>query len=216
MWRSLVLLLALGFTLSACTDPAPAGFNSTDISGAEIGSSLAAFKDHRGRATTLADYKGKAVVVFFGYTSCPDVCPTTLARLAEAMKKLGAKAERVQVLMVTVDPERDTQEKLATYMTAFNPFFLGLRGDLPATEAAAKAFKVFVKAETPKAAAHAHGDAHSGGNETVQEKAAAPTLIDHSTGAYVYDPEGRIRLYVRDDASTDATVSDLERLLVES
>lgn len=213
MWRLLVLLLAFGFTLSACTDPPPAGFRSTDISGAEIGNSLAAFQDHQGRAITLADFKGKAVVLFFGYTSCPDVCPTTLARLGETMKQLSAEAERVQVLMVTVDPERDTQERLAAYMSAFNPSFLGLRGDQLATEAAAKAFKVFVKAEAPKAAAHAHDVAHADGHENPQEKAAAPVLIDHSTGAYVFDPTGRIRLYVRDDASTEATVSDLKLLL---
>jgi len=203
MWRVLVLCLCSG--MFACSEPAPVEFRNTNISGVEIGSSLAAFKDHSGRAITLDEFKGKAVVVFFGYTSCPDVCPTTLARLAETMKRLGTEAERVQVLMVTVDPEHDMPEKLAAYMTAFNPSFLGLYGDLPATEAAARAFKVFVRAEPPAGHEHVHANAN--------EAAAKPIQIDHSTGSYVFDPAGKIRLYVRDEASTDAIVSDLQGLL---
>ena len=202
MWRVLLLCMCSG--LFACSEPAPVEFRNTNIGGVEIGGSLAAFKDHSGHAITLNEFKGKAVVVFFGYTSCPDVCPTTLARLAEAMKILGTDAERVQVLMLTVDPEHDTPEKLAAYMTAFNPSFLGLYGDQAATEAAAKAFRVFVRAETPTGHEHAHAE---------QEEKAAPVRIDHSTGSYVFDPAGKIRLYVRDDASVDAMVSDLKGLL---
>src|ERR1035437_2544083 len=97
MWRALVLTLCFG--LFACTNPVPAGFYNTDIGGSEFGKSLVGFKDHRGRATTLADYQGKAVILFFGYTSCPDACPTTLARLAVVMKQLGSEAKRVQVLI---------------------------------------------------------------------------------------------------------------------
>jgi len=203
MWRVLVLCLCSG--LLSCSEPPPVEFRNTNIGGVEIGSSLAAFKDHSGRAITLDEFEGKAVIVFFGYTSCPDVCPTTLARLAETMKRLGAEAERVQVLMVTVDPEYDTPEKLAAYMTAFNPSFLGLYGDQTATEAAAKAFKVFVRAETPTGHEHVHANA--------TEEAVTPPRIDHSTGSYVFDPAGKIRLYVRDDASVEAMVNDLKRLL---
>ena len=203
MWRILVLALCLG--LCACSGPAPVGFRNTDISGSEIGDSLAAFKDQYGRATSLADFKGKAVVVFFGYTTCPDVCPTTLARLAEAMKRLGTEAEHVQVLMVTVDPEHDTPKKLGDYMAAFDPTFIGLIGDRPTTEAAAKAFKVFVATESAVTHEHGHEDSH--------QQSAAPAQIDHSAASYVFDPTGRIRLYVKDDASSDAITSDLKRLL---
>jgi len=133
------------------------------------------------------------VVIFFGYTSCPDVCPTTLARFAEVMKQLGSDAGRVQVLFVTIDPERDTPEMLAAYVPWFNSSFIGLYGDKASTEAAAREFKVFF--------------ARSKGSEGMGY------VIDHSAGAYVFDPAGRIRLYVKDDASVETIVSDLKRLL---
>ena len=202
MWRALVLILFLG--LAACTKPAPATFRNTDITGAEFGRSLAGLKDHHGKPGTLADYQGKAVLVFFGYTSCPDVCPTTLARLAEVMKALGGDADRVQVLLVTVDPERDTPEKLGAYVTAFSPVFLGMSGDLPATEAVAKEFKVFFARS--KAGAVASREHH-------HEHAADSYSIDHSTGIYVFDPAGKVRLYVKDDAPVDTITSDLRLLL---
>jgi len=202
MWRVLVLSLCLG--LVACSEPAPVGFRNTDISGGVFGDSLTGFRDQHGRTTTLADFKGKTVVLFFGYTSCPDVCPTILARLSTVMKKLGPDAERVQVLMVTVDPEHDTPEKLAAYMTAFNPSFIGLYNDHPATEAAARAFKVFYSPAPANSAMHAAHD---------HAQASAPVQIDHSAGSYVFDAHGNIRLYVRDDAPVDAIVSDLKWLL---
>ena len=202
MWKLLALLLWLG--LSACSKPPPSAFLATDISGAEYGRSLAGLKDHRGKPGALADFQGQAVLVFFGYTSCPDVCPTTLARLAEVMKKLGDDADRVQVILVTVDPERDKPDRLAAYVSAFNPSFLGLSGDLPATEAVAREFKAFFSRNKASASS---GHAHH------HEAAADAYTVDHSTGSYVFDPAGRVRLYVKDDAPVDTIVSDPKRLL---
>lgn len=202
MWRVFVLMFFLG--LAGCTKPAPATFRNTDITGAEFGRSLAGLKDHRGKPGTLADFQGKAVLVFFGYTACPDVCPTTLARLAEVMKALGGDADRVQVLLVTVDPERDTPETLAAYVTAFNPSFLGMSGDMPATEAVAREFKVFfARSKAGAGASHEHHHEH----------AEDSYAVDHSTGTYVFDPAGKVRLYVKDDAPVDAITSDLKLLL---
>lgn len=187
-----VFLLIFFFGLAGCSERTAPAFRNTEISGAEFGRSLA-LKNHHGKPTSLADFKGKAVVIFFGYTSCPDVCPTTLARFAEVMKQLGGDAGRVQVLFVTIDPERDTPEKLAAYVPWFNSSFIGIYGDKAGTEAAAREFKVFFT--------------RSKGSEGMGY------VIDHSAGAYVFDPAGRIRLYVKDDASVEAIVSDLKRLL---
>lgn len=187
-------LVSLAFcaALSGCGNPAPEPFHSTDITGADFGKTLA-LTDHHGKARTLADFRGKAVVLFFGYTSCPDICPTTLARFAEVVKALGPDGERVQVLFVTVDPERDTEQKLAAYVPWFNPGFLGLRGDQAATAAAAKEFKIYYAKKTLE-----------GGMGYV---------IDHSAGSYIFDPEGHLRLYVKDDVANADLVADIKRLL---
>jgi protein SCO1 len=169
-----------------------AKFRSTDITGVDYGRELA-LTDHTGRPRTLEDFRGKAVVLFFGFTHCPDVCPTTLADTAQALKTLGPQAERVQVLMVTVDPERDTPELLAKYVTSFDPRFLGLRGDLAATQRAAKEFKIYF--EKRKA-----GDTYS---------------VDHSAQSYVLDPQGRLRLLVRQDRIAEDLPPDLRTLLKE-
>lgn len=198
MWRFFVLILFLG--LAGCTQPIPAEFSNTDITGAKFGPSLAGLKSHNGKPGTLADFRGKAVILFFGYTSCPDVCPTTLTRFSALMKQLGQDADRVQVLLVTVDPERDTPAILGAYVTAFNPLFIGLSGDLPATEAVAKEFKVFF-ARSKGGGGHHHGNA------------ADSYMVDHSTGSYVFDPAGKVRLYVKDDAPVDAIADDLKLLL---
>src|SRR5436309_1738954 len=144
---SAVILLAVLFSLSACSDkqnadgtqltlsPANTAFKNTDVTGLDYAKDFA-LTDHTGKLRTLADFKGKAVVVFFGYTQCPDVCPTTLSDLAAATRQLGEAANRVQVLFVTVDPERDTPALLRSYVPAFNPTFLGLYGDAAATAAA--------------------------------------------------------------------------------
>ena len=187
-WSTIICSLAL---LAGC-DSGPK-FKSTDITGADYGKSLE-LTDHTGRARKLEDFRGKAVVLFFGFTHCPDVCPTTLAELSAAMKSLGKDAERVQVLFVTVDPERDTGEVLAQYVTAFDPRFLGLYGNAAATQRVAKDFKIyFEKRKT--------GDSYS---------------IDHSGQTYVIDPRGRLRLFVRHDRIASDLPDDLRVLLEES
>ena len=188
-WRSSFILLAA--LASACSPEAPK-FRSTDVTGAEFGKELA-LTDHNGKPRTLADFRGKAVVVFFGYTHCPDVCPTTLADMAGVLKSLGAEAERVQVLFVTVDPERDTPEVLKQYVPAFDPRFLGLYGDLPATQRAAKEFKVFY--------------------ELQPAKAPGAYTVDHSAQSFVFDPQGRLRLFVRPDRIAADLAADLKTLL---
>ena len=174
--------------LAGCGSGTP--FKSTDITGADYGRSLDLI-DHNGRPRHLEDFRGKAVVVFFGFTHCPDVCPTTLADVAGVVKKLGADAERVQVLFVTVDPERDTREALAQYVTAFDPRFLGLYGDAAQTQRAAKEFKIYYEKRKS-------GDSYS---------------LDHSSQTYVIDPHGRLRLLVRPDRIAQDLPDDLRTLL---
>lgn len=188
------LLVFLCALLWACGRPVPPSFQSTDITGADFGRQLA-LTDHAGKPRTLPDFRGKLVVLFFGYTSCPDVCPTTLARFAEVVKGLGTEGEQVQVLFVTVDPARDTQQKLAAYVPWFHPTFIGLYGDAAATEAAAREFKIFYAKK-----------ALEGG---------AGYVIDHSAGAYVFDRQGRLRLYVKDEVPNAGLVADLRVLLAE-
>lgn len=190
MDRRCFLMLPVAL-LPACSRGS-AAFRNTDLTGAGFGRQLT-LTDHHGQQRTLTDFRGKAVVLFFGYTSCPDVCPTMLARLAEAMTALGGDAERVQVLFVTVDPERDSADRLKDFVPWFNPTFLGLRGDAGQIRAVAEEFRVF--------AARKAVDGELG------------YVIDHSSGAYVYDPAGRLRLYVRDTASVEDIVADLRLLL---
>lgn len=186
------VFLALSWIwLAACT-PAPPVFHNTDLSGATFGRDFH-LADHHGQPRSLADFRGKAVVIFFGYTACPDVCPTTLTRLAAVMKALGGDAARVQVLFVTLDPERDSAERLAGYVPWFDASFLGLRGDAEQTRRVAEEFRVF-------SARHAV-DGELG------------YVLDHSAGAYVFDPAGRLRLYVKDSASVDDIAADLRVLL---
>ena len=186
------LLIALAsVALAACGAGGPK-FEASDVTGASFGHDFA-LKDPSGRLRTLADFRGKAVVVFFGYTQCPDVCPATLASLAQAMKKLGADADRVQVLFVTVDPERDTPQILAQYAPAFDPRFLALYGDADQTARTAKEFKV------------------------IYQKVPGPTpgsyTMDHSAGSYVFDPQGRLRLFVSNAQGADVFAHDLRVLL---
>ncbi|USE79801.1 SCO family protein [Cupriavidus gilardii] len=187
----LVALLALG--LAACGQQKPTFQNIDVTGGSEFGKDFK-LTDHTGKQRTLADFKGKAVVMFFGYTHCPDVCPTTMVEWKTVMEQLGPDADRVQVLFITVDPERDTQALLAQYVPAFDPRFLGMR---PADEAAlrqlTKDFKVF----------YAKVPGSSPGNYTV----------DHSAGSYVFDPEGRLRLFIRHGQGTEPIVKDMKQLL---
>ena len=168
-------------------------FKSTDITGADYGKALE-LSDHNGKPRRLEDFRGKVVILFFGFTHCPDVCPTTLAEMAQVVRGLGKDAERVQVILVTVDPERDTPDALAKYVTAFDPRFLGMYGDLEATRRVAKEFKIyFEKRKT--------GDTYS---------------VDHSGQSYVIDPQGRLRLFVRHDRISSDLPDDLKTLLREN
>jgi protein SCO1 len=177
--------------LAAC-DARPS-FRSTDITGAPYAQSLE-LTDHTGKPRRLEDFRGKALVVFFGFTHCPDICPTTLADIAQAVKSLGAQAERVQVVMVSVDPERDTPESLAKYVTAFDPSFLGLRGDLEATKRVAANFKIYFE----------------------KRKQGGSYTVDHSAQSYVIDPQGRVRLLVRHDRIAQDLAPDLRAILQSS
>ena len=188
--RNLLALTAAAL-LAACGADAPK-FRSTDITGADFGKELA-LTGHDGKPRTLADFRGKAVVIFFGFTHCPDICPTTLVDAAAVMKALGKDADRVQVLMVTVDPERDTPAVLAKYVPAFDPRFLGLYGDAAATQRAAKEFKIFYE-KRPGSAPGAYS-------------------VDHSGQSYVLDPQGRLRLFVRHDRIAQDLADDLRALL---
>lgn len=187
----LALLLAVGF--AACSQQAdkPA-FQATDITGADFAADIR-LTGHDGTPRTLADFKGKAVVVFFGFAHCPDVCPTTLAKLAGVVKALGPEGERVQVLLVTVDPERDTAEVLKQYVTAFNPTFLGLTGSTDDIARTAKDFRVIYQKQ-----AGSSPDNYS---------------VDHSAGIYVFDPKGRVRLYVAGNQPGSVLEHDLRILL---
>ena len=186
---ALVLLAALAAV--ACGPEAPK-FMASDVTGTSFGHDFSLI-DHNGMPRTLADYRGKAVVVFFGYTQCPDFCPTTLAELAEAMKRLGPDAERVQVLFVTVDPERDTPALLKNYVPAFDPRFIGLYGDADATARTAKEFKVVYQkrpGQTP-------------GTYT----------MDHSAGTFIFDPNGKLRVYVGYGQGAEVFAHDIKALL---
>ncbi len=186
-----LLALAAAVVLAACGADAPK-FKSTDITGADFGKELS-LTGHDGKPRTLADFRGKAVVLFFGFTHCPDICPTTLVDAAAVMKALGKDADRVQVLMVTVDPERDTPAVLSKYVPAFDPRFLGLYGDAAATQRAAKEFKIFYE-KRPGSAPGAYS-------------------VDHSGQSYVLDPQGRLRLFVRHDRIAQDLADDLRALL---
>lgn len=183
--------LAVLLCLSACSDPKEK-FTNTDLTGLDYAKNFA-LTDHNGVARTLADFKGKVVVIFFGYTQCPDVCPTTMAEMASVMTQLGSLADKVQVLFVTVDPERDTQALLAAYVPNFDLRFLGLYGDQAATAQVAKDFKVYY--------------------QKVPGKTAGSYTMDHTAGSYVFDPEGRIRLFLRHGQGAEPIVHDLKILL---
>lgn len=183
--------LALLLTITACTSPAEK-FINTDLTGLDYAKDFA-LTDQNGMARTLSDFKGKVVVIFFGYTQCPDVCPTTMAEMATVMKQLGPLANAVQVLFVTLDPERDTQALLAAYVPNFDARFLGLYGDQAATAKIAKDFKVFYQKNPGKTA-----DSYT---------------VDHTAGSYVFDREGRIRLFLRHGQGAEPIVHDLKILL---
>ena len=199
--RTVFLAAALCVALSACdklasTASAPnAAFRGADITGADYGRTLA-LPDASGQPRTLADFKGKVTVVFFGYTQCPDVCPTTMAELAQVKKALGADGDKLQGVFVTIDPERDTPEVLKAYMASFDPSFIALRGTLEQTQAAAKEFKVFYA--------------------KVPGKVEGSYTMDHTAGAFVLDGKGNARLFERygpSGAGLEGLTADIKALI---
>ena len=192
MTMALVAALAvLGAGCDKLQDKPPA-FHNTDITGVDYGKGFT-LTDHTGKQRTLQDFRGKLVVMFFGYTQCPDVCPTTMSEMAAVMKELGPSAEDVQVLFVTVDPERDTQELLSHYVPAFDKRFIGLYGNAEQTAKVAKEFKVFY-AKQPGA---------DPGSYTV----------DHTAGSFVFDRQGQLRLFIRHNQGPAIIAHDLRQLL---
>ncbi len=201
--RLLRLVTAASITaallLTACSRPGADGaarpaFKAIDITGAEYARSLA-LTDADGQPRTLADFKGKVVVVFFGYTQCPDVCPSTMAELAQVKRSLGPDGARVQGIFVTLDPERDTAALLKAYTANFGPDLIGLRGTPDNTKAAAKEFKVFYA--------------------KVPGKTETSYTVDHTAGSYVFDAQGKVRLFTRYGSGAQALTDDLKLLLAE-
>jgi len=195
---TLPLALSTLATLAGCDKFKPGGapktsakFNAVDITGADYARRFQ-LKDFDGKPRALSDFKGKVVFVFFGFTQCPDVCPTTMTELAEVRRRLGADGDRVQGIFVSVDPERDTPVLLKAYLTGMDPSFIGLTGSLAEIESTAREFKVFYQ-KVPT----------SGGGYT----------MDHTAGAYVFDPSGQVRLFVRYGLGVDALTADLRQLL---
>ena len=187
-----ILWALAGAFLLGCGDrPEAPKFKLTDISGVDFGRELN-LTDHDGKPRTLADFRGKVVTVFFGFTHCPDVCPVTLAEMAQVVKELRRDGDRVQVLFVTVDPERDTPEVLKRYVPSFHPAFLGLTGDTEATARAAKAFKVYFQKQPAQDGRYS---------------------VDHSAGTYILDPEGRLRLFAQYGTGAPALLHDIRVLL---
>lgn len=189
-----LLATALAPLLVACGETRPQ-FKAIDVTGAEYARDFQ-LTDHDGRPRTLKDFRGKAVVVFFGYTHCPDVCPTTLSEIAEAKRLLGPDGAKVQGVFVTVDPQRDTPEMLKAYMANFGPDFVALHGTPEQLAAVAKEYKIYYK--------------------KVDGKTPDSYTMDHSAGSYVYDPQGRVRLYTRYGTGPEALASDLKVLLKDA
>jgi protein SCO1 len=197
--RCLTLGMALtGLGLSACDqsvnpmEPPKLKFNAVDITGADYAKALN-LPDITGKRRSLDEFKGKVVVVFFGFTQCPDVCPTTMAQLAELRRKLGPEGDKVQGIFVSIDPERDTPEVLAEYTKALDPSFVALRGSLDELSQAAKDFKVFYQ-KVPTADGKSY-------------------TMDHTAGSFVFDPQGRLRLFVRYGMALDQLQADVRQLI---
>ena len=182
---------AAGVQLAGCTEAKPS-FNAVDITGADYARDFS-LADADGKVRTLADFKGKAVVLFFGYAQCPDVCPTTMSEMAQVKQQLGADGDKLQVVFVTVDPARDTPEVMKAYMGAFDPSFVALIPTPDQLAAVAKDFKVYFK--------------------KVDGKTPTSYSMDHSAASFVYDPQGRVRLYARYGAGVAPMVADLKTLL---
>ena len=189
------VLAGTALLLGACSEGGKASFNAIDVTGADYAKDFA-LTDHNGQARTLKDFQGKVVVMFFGYTQCPDVCPTSMTELAAVKKLLGSDGDKVQGLFITVDPERDTPEIMKSYMANFDPSFLALyAADADKLAALAKDYKVYYK--------------------KVVGKTPTSYTMDHSAGMYIYDTQGRLRLYSRYGSGAGALADDI-RLLLKS
>jgi protein SCO1/2 len=194
---TLGLLAAAGLALSGCDQlglgaGTARSFKGVDITGATYASRFSLIDQH-GQPRSLGDFKGKVTVVFFGFTQCPDVCPTILTELASVKKTLGKDGERVQGIFVTIDPARDTPEVLKAYMASFDPGFVALRGSADETTAVAKEFKVFYA--------------------KVPGKAEGSYTMDHTAGSFIFDPQGKIRLFVRHGMPVEDLAADIKALL---
>lgn len=177
--------------LSACSPDKPQ-FKSIDITGADYAKGFS-LSDHDGVQRSLQDFKGKVVVVFFGFTQCPDICPTALTEMAEVKRKLGSQGDRLQGIFITVDPERDTEEVLKAYMANFDPSFIALRPTMAQLPEVAKSFKIYYKKS--------------------EGQTATSYTMDHSAGSYVFDPVGNVRLYARSGSGSESLASDVALLL---
>ena len=192
-WLLVFIVAALAVLLGGCNragDAAAPGFRGIDLTGAAYGRDFR-LTDADGRERTLADYKGKAVLLYFGFTQCPDVCPTALIRAAEVRKLLGAEGDKLQVIFITVDPERDTPEVIKAYTAAFDPSFIGLYGDAKRTRETADEFKVYYK----------------------QVPTGSSYTMDHSALSYVFDPQGRLRLAMRHEQTATDYAHDIRQVL---
>lgn len=188
----ILMVSLLASALLACSPKQ--SFKNVDITGSKAFGTDFSLLDPDGKVRALADFKGKAVVVFFGYTQCPDVCPTTLTEMQQVMTLLGPKADKVQVLFVTVDPERDTASILKQYVPAFDSRFLGLRpADEAALEKVAKDFKIYYK--------------------KVPGMTPGSYTMDHTAGSYAFDPQGQLRLYIKHAQGAETLAHDLKELL---
>lgn len=197
--RALLLAAASAVFLGACSDkPADAtasGFSGIDITGADYAKGFT-LTDHNGKTRSLTDFKGQVVVIFFGFTQCPDVCPTSMGELAEARRLLGPQGDKLQGLFISIDPERDTPEIMKAYMASFDPSFLALYAAPDQLPELAKSFKVYYK--------------------KVDGKTPTSYTMDHSAGSYVYDTQGRVRLYHRYGSGSPALAGDVKKLLAEA
>ncbi len=193
MLRRTALLTLASSLLAACApNESKPQFKAVDITGADYAKDFA-LPDTEGRMRSIKDFQGKAVVVFFGYTQCPDVCPTTLTEIGEAKRLLGPLGDKVQGVFITVDPERDKPEVLKAYVANFGPDFVALRGNAAQTEAVARDYKVYYK--------------------RVDGKEPGTYFMEHTAASYIYDPQGRLRLYSRYGSGAQALADDLKLLL---
>jgi protein SCO1/2 len=191
MKRILFVLLLSVCALAACEKPT--SFHAVDVTGIQGYGNDFRLTDHTGKARSMADFRGKTVLMFFGFAQCPDVCPTTLSDMKKVMAKLGPDADKFQVLFITVDPARDTQAVLAQYVTAFHPSFIALRGDREATSKVTRDFKIIAQ---------------------IQEGQTPETYtINHSANSLVFDGQGRLRLIVAYGMDTDQLASDIQLLI---